>query len=116
MIACARAPLGIAAAARLHDLPEQRVIGVATAVVSDSRPDASRERRRDCAIKSSMGLALELGMIFECVVEIGDVSLVVFRVMDLHRLGVDVGLEAPKSYGRGGKVYSAMVSSSKVRV
>ena len=38
-------------------------------------------------------LTLELGMILECVVEVCDISLVMFRMMDLHRFGVDVGLE-----------------------
>ena len=45
------------------------------------------------AISSSIGLPWNCGMILESVVEVRDVSLVMFRMMDLHRLGVDVGLE-----------------------
>ena len=48
-----------------------------------------------CAIRSSIVLPWSCGMVLERVVEVRDVGLVVLRVMDLHRLGVDVRLERP---------------------
>ena len=38
-------------------------------------------------------LALELGMVLQRVVEVRDIGLVVLRIMNLHRLGIDVRLE-----------------------
>ena len=82
----------LAAAAGLHELPEQRVVGMSAAIVAHGRPDGfgHRVQVRDQVLDR---LALKLRMVLERVVEVGDVGLVVLRVVDLHRLGVDVRLE-----------------------
>ena len=81
----------VAAAARLHDLPEQRVIRVAAAVVADRPLLVFGECVQDAEHLLDR-LAVPLGA-FEGLVEIVDVGLMVLPVMDLHRLRVDRRLE-----------------------
>src|SRR6185503_9259268 len=81
-----------AAGAGRHPLPEHAVIPVAAAVVAHCGADVFRNAV-DTAADLLDALALKVGMLFQRGVEIGDVSLMMLPVMDLHRLRVDVRLE-----------------------
>ena len=82
---------GLAASVRAHDLPEQRVVGVAAGVVADrgllvlgERVEV-REHLLDGGVRELR--SLERG------VRVRHVGAVVEVVVDAHRLGVDVRLE-----------------------
>src|SRR6266567_2773628 len=76
-------------AARPHDRPEDRVVGVAARVVADRGADVLGNRV-DPPEQVFHGLAGQLGMLFQGRVRIRHISRVVLVVMDLHCLGVDV--------------------------
>ena len=52
------------------------------------------------------GLSLKIGVFFQCGVEFIRVSLVMLVVMDLHRLGVNVGLQRVVTVWEGWKFKS----------
>jgi hypothetical protein len=76
-----------------HDLPEHGVVGMSAAVVAYGRADRLREF-------SELGKHLlerhpgHLRVILQSVVQIIDIGRVVAVVVDLHRLSVDMRLEA----------------------
>ena len=81
----------LAAALGAHDRPEQRMVGVAAAVVAHGGADIFRNLF-DVAAQIFDAL-LGDAVAFERLVEVVDVRLVMLVVMDLHRLGVDVRLQ-----------------------
>jgi hypothetical protein len=94
--------LGLAAALRAHDLPEERVVGVAATVVAD---------RFALVLGNAVEVAKDLldrlvgpFRSFEGRVRLVDVGLVVLVVMDAHRLLVDVRLERGVVVGKTGNL------------
>jgi hypothetical protein len=78
--------------ARSKDVPEELMVHVASAVVSDHCPD----RLRDLVEAMQQVLDRELGerrIRLECLVQVVDVGFVMPVVMEFHRLRVDVRLE-----------------------
>lgn len=69
------------------------MVQVTAAVVAD---DGLEGRREGFALPQELldGLSVELGMVLEGGVEIGDVGGVMFSVVELHRRGIDVGLKS----------------------
>jgi hypothetical protein len=92
-----------AAAGGGEDLPEERVVGVAAGVVADGGLLVGGEFVEVLEDVDHDGLVGEVGA-FERGVGLGDVGGVVLAVVDLHGLGVDVGLEGVGAYGRSGRV------------
>src|SRR5205823_7739019 len=92
----------IAAAARLHQLPEHRVVDVPAAVVAHGGPLVLGQRVevRDHLLDWPVG---PVGA-FERRVQVGDVGLVVFVVVDLHRLRVDRRLQRLVRVGERGQL------------
>ena len=86
-----------AAGVRAHQLPEERVVPVAAAVVADRRLDVVRDAV-DVLDQVVQALLMQLGVLVERGIEVGDVRLMMLAVMDLHRLAVDMRFE------RGGVV------------
>ena len=68
------------------------MVRVTTAVIAHDSANIFRHRVEiaDQILDRFRG---QVGVIFERVVDVGDVSLVMLRVMDLHRARVDVRLE-----------------------
>ena len=87
--------MGQATAAWTHDLPEERVIVVATAVVANNHTNGfgNGVKIGDELFKR---LRLKVRVILQGIVQVGDVCLMMLAVVDLHRLGVDMGLERGK--------------------
>src|SRR5205823_2685371 len=84
-----------ALAGRRHDGPEQRVVVMAPAVVAYRRADILGDAV-DPAQQILQCLLLQLGMLVERGVQVVDVRLVMFPVVDLHGLGVDIGFQRPE--------------------
>jgi hypothetical protein len=68
------------------------VVPVAAAVVANGSADCFRDAA-DALAEILDALALQVGMALKRVIQIGDVSLMMLPVMNLHRLGVDVWFE-----------------------
>ena len=81
-----------AAGFRAEELPEHRMVGVAAAVVAHRAADVGGHRV-EMADEVLDGLAFEVRLAGDGLVDVGHVSAVMFVVMDLHRLRVDVGFE-----------------------
>src|SRR5262249_46654064 len=75
-----------------QNFPKERMVGVAAGVISYNGPDC-------CGNYAQIGeqflnrFCSKLGIILKGIVIIGDVSLMMFVVMDFHRLGIDVRLQ-----------------------
>ena len=78
--------------ARRDDIPEERMIHMATRIVADRGADVLWHRR-EAADQCVCAHALKLGLASKGVVQIGDVGLMVLGMMDFHRLRVDMGFE-----------------------
>src|SRR5262249_20693454 len=76
-----------------HDLPEHRMVGVSATVVSHGRADILGHLV-EVPQKLLNRLAGQAPLAFECLVEVVHVCLVMAIVMDLHRKGIDRGLES----------------------
>ena len=85
-------PAGSAARLGGHDLPENRVVGVAARVVDHALADLGRHLR-DVGQQVVHRHRKELRVACQQLVGVGDVALVMLVVMDLHRRRVDVGLQ-----------------------
>src|ERR1019366_9182833 len=88
-------PTGSAAAVGAHDLPEKRVVPMATAIVANS----SANRLRNCfdaAHQLIERFIRELRRLLDCRVQVVDVRLMMLAVVNLHRHRVDV---RPESIG-----------------
>src|SRR5262249_23031276 len=72
--------------------PEQRMVGVTTAVVTNDGANVFRHRIQ-VAQQVFDGLVGQLGMLLQRRVGVVDIGLVVLGVMDLHRTSVDVRLQ-----------------------
>ena len=81
-----------AAGVRRHQLPEHRVVPVAAAVVAHRRLDVVRHAV-DVLQQVVEALVVQLGMLVERGIEVGDVRLMMLAVMNLHRLAVDMRFE-----------------------
>src|SRR5690606_5409768 len=79
-------------AARFQDRPEETVVAVSAAVVADRRADVFGHLGEVPHQLVDFHLG-ELGMLFESRVRFVDVRLMMLRVMDLHRLCIDMRLE-----------------------
>ena len=79
----------LAAAVRAHDFPEERMIGMTAAVVPDCSADFFRDGT-EVADQVLDRFAFKAGLALDRFVQVGDVRLVMFVVMDLHRLRIDV--------------------------
>ena len=86
-----------AAGVRRHQLPEHRVVPVAAAVVAHRRLDVVRHAV-DVLDQVVQALVVQLRVLVERGVQVGDVRLMMLAVMNLHRLAVDMRFE------RGGVV------------
>src|SRR5947209_13526449 len=75
-----------------HNLPEHAVVGMTTAIVAHSRADTLRHII-DMAHQLINIHRGKLRLVFECSVQVVDIRSMMLVVMQLHRLGVDVGLE-----------------------
>ena len=96
------APIGGAAALRLHDLPEHGVVDVAAAVVLDDLAHVFGDGAE--VLDQVLGrLRAEFGVLLDRAVQVGDVGLVVLVVVQLHGRFVDVGLEGGVVVGKRGK-------------
>ncbi len=91
-----------AACVGAHDVPEQRVVEVTAAVVAHRATDGFRHAG-DVFAEIFDGFTFEFGIASECVVQIGDVSVVMLAVMNLHRLLVDVRFEGVGRVRQGGE-------------
>lgn len=91
-----------AAGVRTHDVPEKRVVPVATTVVADSGADGFRNLIEVLA-KIVDTHCLKVGVTSEGRVDIGDVSIVMAVVMDFHRERIDVGFQRIISVWKRGK-------------
>ena len=85
-----------------ENAPEKGMVGVTAAVVADRVADALRHGA-EVGDQLVNGLAFEIGIALERLVEVGDVGSVVFAMMDFHRLRVDVGFESVQCVGEGGE-------------
>ncbi len=65
---------------------------MAAAVIADGAADGFRYAA-DAAEQIFERLLVQLGMLVECGVQVGDVSVVMLAVMDLHRARVNVRFE-----------------------
>ena len=81
--------------------PEQAVVGVAAAVVADGGPDRLGHLLEvgDQLVDREIGERIPL----ERLVEIRDVGGMVLAVVDLHRAGIDGGLEGVDGIGERGQ-------------
>src|SRR3989442_3251704 len=93
-----------------HDLPEHRVVGVAAAVVADGGANVLWHTA-DAAQQILNALRLQLGMLLEGGVQVGDVRLMMLAVMNLHRPRIDVRLECIEGIWKGRKGVSHRTSS-----
>jgi hypothetical protein len=91
--------LGGAALARAEHGPEEGVVAVAAGVVAHAAADGLGHLRQVGDQRVDVE-GREGGMILEEVVGVGDVSLVVLRVVDLHRLRINVRGEGVVSVGK----------------
>src|SRR5579884_1097358 len=85
-------PARLTATALGHNLPEHAVVGVATPIVAHRGPDVFGHLV-DLAEQVLDPLVLQIGMSFECLVQIVHVGLVVPIVVNLHGLGVNGRLQ-----------------------
>lgn len=75
------------------DFPEERVVHVAARVVADRRADVLRHGAE--VLDQLLGaFRVEIGLAGDRVVQVGDVRLMMLRVVDFHRLRVDVRFES----------------------
>jgi hypothetical protein len=107
LIAAASAPEGSPPPLGAHDLPEQRVVCVAAAVVADRGALVLGDR-----IEAPEYLDRAVGPVcaLECRAEVRHVGLVVLIVVDLHRLRVDRRFERVECVGQRGKRESHRLS------
>src|SRR2546430_825881 len=75
-----------------HDLPKERMVGVAAAVVTDGGANVFGHGIQ-IANQIFNGFLRQLRLILKRVVNVGDVSLMMFGVMNFHRARVDVWFE-----------------------
>ncbi len=102
LIWAAISPVGSPAAAGLHDLPEHGVVDVAAAVVLDDLANVLGNAGE--VFEELLGrLFADLGVLFDCTVEVGDVGLVVLVVVKLHGRFVDGRLKRRVIVGQRGK-------------
>ena len=92
LIASATLPVGAPPLFGAIQVPEPRVVPVAAAVVSDGGPNVLGNAVNPAA-EIVDALRLQIWMLVQRRVQIGDVRLVVLSVMDLHRLRIDVRFE-----------------------
>ena len=92
----------MAAAAGAHDLPEQRVVGMAAAVVDHLLMDGLGDAG-DLAEQLLDGLGLQGGVTGQGGIEIVHVSLVVFAVVDFHRGLVNRHFQGVRRIRQGGQ-------------
>ena len=93
---------GRAAGVRRHPRPESAVIPLAAAVVTNGRTDGLRHLV-DLAAQLFNGLGPEVRLLFQRRVQVIDVRLMMFSVMNLHGLRVDVRLERGEIVGKLGQ-------------
>ncbi len=84
---------GLAAAVRLHDLPEHAVVHVAAAVVAHHGADILGNGG-EIFEQVFRGVLAQVGVLLDCAIELADVGGVVLVVMQLHGGFVDVWLES----------------------
>src|SRR6266446_2315273 len=82
----------VAAGFRAQDLPKEGMIGVSAPVVAHDCTDVVRHSLQ-IADQVFDGFLFEIAFAFDRVVDVGDVSLVMLGMMDLHRARVDVRFE-----------------------
>src|SRR6202035_5510912 len=83
---------GVAAAFRLHDLPEHTVIYMTAAVVAHGGTDVFRHGVQ--VANQILGtLGLQFGMFFQSSIQVLDVSCVMHVVVQLHGCGINGGLK-----------------------
>src|SRR6476469_6698335 len=107
---------GSTAAARAHDLPEERMVGMAADVVAHGRPDLLGQRVEhgqhllDGAVRV-LGAGKRL-------VRVVDVGLVMLVVVEAHRLLVDGRFQRPVVGGKRGNLegHAALLSSLLARL
>ena len=80
---------GLAACFGPHNLPEHRVVDMATTVVADRRADVFRRRGAVRGQQLFQALTGKLWSRFEGLVQVGHISGVVLSVVNLHRRLVD---------------------------
>ena len=68
------------------------MVRMAAAIIAHGAADV-RRHRVEIADEVLDGLAFEVGLAADRLVDVGDVGRVVFVVMNLHGLRVDIGLE-----------------------
>src|SRR5690606_35981801 len=83
----------LATAVSRHDLPEQGVVGVSTAVVPNRRLNVAGNLVELPQQLVYILRRLEFRVLLECSVQIVDVRLMVLRMVDLHRPCVDMRLQ-----------------------
>ena len=97
---------------RTEDLPEEGVVGMATSVVAHRTLLVGGQRRQLRQELVDWGV-LPIGASKRCV-GVVDVGLVMTIVMDLHREGIDVGLECVERVVESGKFKGHGFSSGGV--
>src|SRR5208337_4298277 len=85
----------LAATAWLHDLPEERVVGMAAAVVTHGRPDPLGQRVQ-VGDQGLDRLVLMVGMVLERGVQIVDVRRMMLAMVYFHGPGINVRLQGTK--------------------
>src|SRR4051794_24618397 len=75
-----------------QDFPEQRVVGMAAAVVAHCGPDALRHTV-EITDQLLNTLALQIGCLLKCRVQVIDVGSMMLIMVDAHRLLIDVRLQ-----------------------
>ncbi|MNE60328.1 hypothetical protein D3C80_1554660 [compost metagenome] len=90
---------GFPSAAGRHDVPEQRMVGVAASLIDHRRAQFFRQllNGRHQLLHGPLGI---LGAL-DGRVEVVDVGLVMFGVVDLHGLRIDVRFQGVVGVGQG---------------
>ena len=97
---CGQLAVRLAAALRTHHLPEQAVVGVAAAVIAH-RPLNLGRQAVDTGKQCLQRQGSQLRQIGQGGIEVGDISLMVTAVMDLHGLCIDMGFQRVISVRKG---------------
>ncbi len=85
-----------------ENVPKQSVVGVTTSIVAHGGTNAFRNRA-EIGDERFDAFGCEIIVAFQGLVQIGDISGVVFAMVDFHGLGIDVGFECIFSVGQFGK-------------
>src|SRR5262249_39143184 len=89
----------VPAAVRLHDLPEHRVVHVPAGVVAYGGANVFWHAI-EVADQIFGGFAAQVPMFLGGSIQVGHIRGVMLAVMDLHRLGIDMGFEGSKVVGK----------------